>query len=75
MEVLVHMRQTRVIRRAEMHDIDALVELLATLFIIETDFVIDARRQQKGLYLMLEQAEQCCVIVAEGEYDENVLSI
>jgi ribosomal protein S18 acetylase RimI-like enzyme len=59
--------QTRVIRRAERRDIEALVELLATLFTIETDFTIDARRQRQGLLLMLERTEQCCIMVAESE--------
>jgi len=59
------MRQTRVIRRAEMRDIDVLVKLLTALFTIETDFIIDEQRQHKGLSLMLQQPEQCCVMVAE----------
>jgi GNAT superfamily N-acetyltransferase len=54
-----------VIRRAERRDIEALVELLATLFTIETDFTIDAQRQQQGLLLIMERAEQCCIMVAE----------
>lgn len=59
------MRQTRLIRRAERRDIDILVGLLTVLFTIETDFIVDIQRQKKGISFMLEQAERCCVMVAE----------
>jgi len=57
--------QTMVIRMAKNDDLDRLVELLTTLFTIETDFIIDAQRQKKGLSLMLKQSNQCCIMVAE----------
>lgn len=54
-----------VIRRAEKDDVIVLVDLLTNLFSIETDFIIDKQKQQKGLLLMLEQTEKSCVLVAE----------
>jgi len=59
------MSKGSVIRRAEIRDIGALVELIGVLFAIETDFTIDVQRQRKGLFLMLEQPERCCIMVAE----------
>ena len=56
-----------VIRRAKIDDIDILVELLTTLFTIETDFIVDREKQQKGLLLMLEQNVQGCIMVAERD--------
>ena len=56
-----------VIRRAKIDDIDILVELLTTLFTVETDFIIDTEKQQKGLLLMLEQNVQGCIMVAERD--------
>jgi len=53
------------IRRAKTDDIEILVELLINLFTIETDFVIDTQKQQKGLLLILEENEQGCIMVAE----------
>lgn len=54
-----------VIRRAKVDDIDILVRLLESLFVIETDFSIDIQKQQKGLSLMLEQSDRSCILVAE----------
>lgn len=45
---------------------DSLVSLLATLFSIEQDFVIDEPRQRRGLAMMLKN-ERCCVLVAESK--------
>ena len=56
-----------VIRRAKIDDIYILVELLTTLFTVETDFIIDTEKQQKGLLLMLEQNVQGCIMVAERD--------
>ena len=53
------------IRRAEMDDVNILVDLLTSLFSIETDFAIDKQKQQRGLCLMLEQTEKSCILVAE----------
>ncbi|MDR3598329.1 GNAT family N-acetyltransferase [Clostridium sp.] len=59
------MSTSLVIRKAEIDDIQILVDLLTSLFSIETDFSIDKQRQQRGLLLMLEQTEKSCVLVAE----------
>lgn len=56
-----------VIRRAKIGDIDVLVELLTSLFSIETDFNIDVQKQQKGLSFILEQTERSCIMVAESD--------
>jgi len=67
------MNQNIVIRRAEMDDIDMLVELLTSLFTIETDFSINPQKQQKGLSLMLEQTDKSCVLVAV--HDKKVVGM
>ena len=54
------------IRSAEPADLDSLVSLLAALFAIEEDFVVDEARQRRGLTLMFE-SERGCVLVAEAE--------
>lgn len=59
------MKPKIVLRRAKIDDLDILVELLASLFTIETDFIIDAQKQQRGLLLMLNENEQGCIMVAE----------
>lgn len=53
------------IRPAHPADLDRLTELLGELFAIEADFAIDAERQRRGLLLLLE-AQQACVLVAEA---------
>lgn len=62
-----------VIRRAKIDDIDVLVKLLINLFTIETDFVIEAQKQKKGLLLMLKENEQGCIMVAE--FDKKVVGM
>ncbi len=52
------------IRRAAPADIDAMAALLAELFEIEDDFMIDSEKQKRGLSLLLEDAE-AVVLVAE----------
>lgn len=59
------MNQNIIIRRAKIEDIHILIELLTSLFTIETDFSIDAQKQEKGLLLMLEQTDKNCILVAE----------
>lgn len=59
------MKQNIEIRKAKKEDIDILVGLLESLFVIETDFSIDIQKQQKGLSLMLEQSDRSCILVAE----------
>jgi GNAT superfamily N-acetyltransferase len=59
------MKQNIVIRRAKIDDIHILIELLTSLFTIETDFSIDTQKQENGLLLMLEQTDKSLVLVAE----------
>lgn len=61
------MEQPIVIRKAKLSDIDILTELLKSLFTIETDFTIDEERQRKGLSIMLNEPNNCCIFVAEYE--------
>jgi GNAT superfamily N-acetyltransferase len=61
------MSNNLVIRKAEIDDIQILVDLLTSLFSIETDFSIDVEKQQKGLLLILEQTERSCIMVAEAD--------
>lgn len=56
-----------VIRSAGKGDVAALVRLLGVLFSIEADFRPDARRQRRGLALMLRDPERRVVLVAERE--------
>lgn len=67
------MKSNLVIRKAELNDIEILVDLLTSLFSIETDFVIDKKKQQKGLLFMLKQKEKSCILVAE--YDRRVVGM
>lgn len=67
------MNQNIIIRRAKSNDIDILVELLTSLFIVETDFSIDTKKQEEGLLLMLEQTDSSCIMVAE--YDKKVVGM
>ena len=54
------------IRDARPDDLDAMTALLGDLFSIEADFAVDARRQQRGLTLMLDGCRKHrCVKVAE----------
>jgi GNAT superfamily N-acetyltransferase len=55
------------IRPARAQDLDALVDLLAALFSLETDFRPDARRQRRGLERMLEDPARRLVLVAERD--------
>jgi ribosomal protein S18 acetylase RimI-like enzyme len=55
------------IRDARPEDVDALVGLLAELFSIEADFVVDETRQRRGVQLMLDGGgTQRSVRVAEA---------
>lgn len=54
------------IRNAQPDDLDAMTTLLGELFSIETDFIVDGRRQHRGLSLMLGGCmKHRCVKVAE----------
>jgi len=52
------------IRRATREDIPSLIPLLRLLFSIEEDFTFDAKKQQKGLDLLIEQRSSA-VFLAE----------
>lgn len=60
------------IRRAEHGDLEALISLLKQLFAIEADFSFDARKQEKGLSIMLDK-KGAHVFVAE--YQANVIAM
>lgn len=53
------------IRKAELADIEAMVELLAILFSLEPDFLADRSRQRRGLAMMLEDEKSRCVLIAD----------
>ena len=61
-----------VIRRAGPEDIPALVGLLRLLFSIEKDFVFDAVKQERGLRLLLANAQAA---VFAAEYDGQVIGM
>jgi len=52
------------IRRASKHDHPILIGLLTDLFSIETDFVIDASKQEAALLMMLADTDKRIVYVA-----------
>ncbi|MFT5730268.1 MAG: ribosomal protein S18 acetylase RimI-like enzyme [Desulforhopalus sp.] len=52
------------IRRATREDIQSLIPLLRLLFSIEEDFSFDAKKQQKGLTLLIEQGS-AAIFIAE----------
>lgn len=53
------------IRRAKPADISGMVRLLRILFSIETDFLFDEGKQQRGLEMMLSDCTNRCIMVAE----------
>ena len=53
------------IRKARLSDIDSMTVLLATLFAVESDFIVDKNKQKQGLALLLEEAGNHCTLVAE----------
>jgi GNAT superfamily N-acetyltransferase len=55
------------IRPATGEDLDALVRLLDILFALESDFTVNADKQRQGLRLMLMEAWQRVVLVAESD--------
>ncbi len=54
------------LRPARIDDLEHLVRLLAELFALEADFVVDGERQWRGLRLLLA-TPQACILVAEAE--------
>lgn len=73
MEVEYYVNQNIVVRRAKIEDVDTLAGLLVSLFTIETDFSIDVEKQRKGLFLMLQQTDRSCILVAE--YNKKVVGM
>jgi len=59
------MSSNYITRRACHSDIPSLIELLKILFSIEKDFSIDEFKQQKGLEMMLDNKDHCCVMVTD----------
>ncbi|MCW5198977.1 GNAT family N-acetyltransferase [Desulfobulbus sp. F4] len=55
-----------VIRRAGPEDIPALVGLLRLLFSIEKDFVFNAAKQERGLRLLLANAQTAVIVAVQS---------
>lgn len=55
------------IRRATKEDIHNLIPLLRILFSIEEDFTFDAKKQQEGLSLLIEQRSSAIFIAVHNE--------
>lgn len=53
------------IRKGLPSDIDALIELLGLLFAIEADFSFNREKQRRGLAMLLDKDQDCCLLVAE----------
>ena len=58
---------TWIIREARSSDIPAMVELLRELFTLETDFAVDADRQQRGLEILLQEWDTAGIWVADAD--------
>ena len=56
-----------IIREARSADIPAMVDLLAELFALESDFEIDPDRQRRGLEILLEEWDVAGVWVADAD--------
>ena len=57
------------IERASNADVPALIELLAALFAIESDFSADRARQRRGLELLLAQPDDRAVLLVARSKD------
>ena len=64
-----------VIEPAPPADIPALIELLHILFSIEQDFQPDAKKQQRGLELLLARPENAVILVARRAIDGVVIGM
>jgi len=53
------------IRQAKKQDLNEIADLLAVLFLIESDFVIDRDKQIRGISLLLENNSKGIVFVSE----------
>ena len=56
-----------IIRKAEASDINQMVELLKELFSIEKDFTFNKAAQSQGLFMMLDDNEKRCIMIAALE--------
>ena len=52
------------IRKADFADINQMTGLLEELFSIEEDFIFNEAAQRQGLSLMLDNNQNCCIMVA-----------
>lgn len=57
------------IERASNADVPALIELLAALFAIESDFPVDRAKQRRGLELLLAQPDDRAVLLVARSND------
>ena len=60
------------IERAREADVAALIELLAELFAIESDFSADRSKQRRGLELLLSQPDDRAVVMVARSADRVV---
>ena len=58
---------TVLVREARISDLSCMVLLLKELFSIEEDFEFDEDLQTRGLMLLVQEKNLCCVLVAESE--------
>ena len=63
------------IERARDADIPAMSELLAGLFSIESDFVVDRAKQSRGLALLLAQPDDRAVMMVARSHDGSVVGM
>jgi len=56
-----------VIRKAEPSDINQMTKLLKELFSLEEDFTFNEAAQRQGLFMLLDDHEKCCIMIAESE--------
>ncbi|MBI3528928.1 MAG: GNAT family N-acetyltransferase [Betaproteobacteria bacterium] len=63
------------IERARKGDVPALIELLAALFAIESDFSADRARQRRGLELLLAQPDDRAVLLVARSNDGRVVGM
>ena len=63
------------IERAGNADVPALIELLAALFAIESDFSVDCARQRRGLELLLAQPDEQAVMLVARLHDGAVVAM
>ena len=59
--------QKYITRKARPSDINQMTGLLKELFSIEDDFIFNEAAQRRGLSMMLDDNEKCCIMVAASE--------